>query len=60
MKVILIKHMSIYDDSEEIVDIALNMDIAKTHIEDLKTAYPCVYGDDYGEFVLEEYKVIDE
>ena len=60
MEVVLIKHISRYDDLEDVVDIALSMDIAKAYVEDLKEKYPYAYGDDYGEFVFEEYKVIDE
>lgn len=59
MKVILIRHIPRYDDCEEIVDIAIDGDIANKRIEELKIQYPYVYGDEYGRFVLEEYRVID-
>lgn len=60
MEVILIKHTLRYDDYEETVGIAKDMDLANKYIEDLKTKWPYVYGDNCGRFSFEKYDVIDD
>lgn len=60
MELIVINYISRYEDNEEIVGIALNMDIAKRHVEFLKEQYPYAYGDKCGKFRFDEYKVIEE
>ena len=60
MKVVLIKYKARYEDCEEIVDIASNMDIANKYIEDLQTKYPYAYGKDYGTYYFETFDVITE
>ncbi len=60
MKVILIKYKARYDDCEEIIGIALNMDVANKYVEDLKTKYPYAYGEDYGIYFFDTQRVIEE
>lgn len=60
MKVVLIKRIARYDDCEEIVGIALNMDLANKYIKDLQEKYPYAYGTDYGTYYFETYDVIEE
>lgn len=59
MEVVLIKRKSRYDDCEEIVGIAINMDTANKYIKDLAAKYPYAYGEDYGTYYFEKYKVIE-
>lgn len=60
MEVVLIRRKSRYEDCEEIVGIAINMDVANKYIKDLSTKYPYAYGESYGTYYLERYKVIEE
>ena len=60
VEVVLIKRKSRYDDCEEIVGIATNMDVANKYIEDLADKYPYAYGKDYGTYYFEKYKLIKE
>ena len=58
MKVVVINYISRYEDSEEIIGVALNMDIAKRYTEFLKEQYPYAYGDECGKFRYDKYEVI--
>ena len=60
MKVILIKYRYRYDDCEEIIGVAVSMDTANKYIKDLAAKYPYAYGEDYGTYYFEEYKLIEE
>ena len=60
MKVVLIKYKSRYDDCEEIVGVAINMDVANKYVEDLKTKYPYAYGEDCGIYFFDTQRVIEE
>lgn len=60
MKVVLIKYKMRYEDCEEIIGIALNMDVANKHIEELATKYPYAYGKEYGTYYFEEHEVIKD
>ena len=60
MEMVLIKHIPRYEDYEEIIGIAISMDVAKEHVKDLKKEYPHAYNDECGRFSFEEYKVIEE
>ena len=60
MEVVLIRRKSRYDDCEEIVGIAINMDTANKYIENLATKYPYAYGKDYGTYYCETYNIIEE
>ena len=60
MEIVTIRYKSRYDDCEEIVGVAMNMDVAKEYVEKLKTANPYAYGDNYGTYYFETYKVIEE
>ena len=59
MKVVLIKYRTKYDDCEEIVGVASNMEIANRHIEDLEKKYPYAFGREYGTYYFETYQVIE-
>lgn len=59
MNVVLMKYKARYEDCEEIIGIALNMEVANKHIEELATKYPYAYGKEYGTYYFEEYKVIE-
>ena len=58
MKVVVIRY--IYKDYhiEEIVGVAINMDVAKKYVEELQNKYPC-YGKRYGDFFFEEHLVME-
>lgn len=60
MEVVTIRYESRYDDCEEIVGVAMNMDVAKEYVEKLKTANPYAYGEKYGTYYFETCKVIEE
>ena len=60
MKVVLIKYKSRYDDCEEIVGVATNMDVANKYVEDLKTKYPYAYGENYGTYFFDTRTVIEK
>ena len=55
MKVILIEHYPKYDDCIEKVGIAINMDAAKEHVDELQKKYHYAY---VGRFSFEEFDVI--
>ena len=59
MEVVTIRYKSRYDDCEEIVGVAMNMDVAKEYVEKLKTANPYAYGEKYGTYYFETHKVIE-
>ena len=60
MQVVLIKRKSRYEDCEEIVGVAANMDAANKYIENLAAKYPYAYGKDYGTYYFEKYDIIEE
>lgn len=60
MELVVINYISRYEDNEEVVGIALNMDIAKRHVEFLKEQYPYAYGDKCGKFRFDGYEAIEE
>lgn len=60
MEVVLIKYKSPYEDFEEIVGIAININVAYEHIKYLKERYPHMYDYDSKRFYFEEHKVIEE
>ena len=59
MEVVTIRYKQRYYDYEEIVGVAMNMDVAKEYVEKLKTANPYAYGEKYGTYYFETYKVIE-
>ena len=59
MDVVVIRFIYKYDHIEEIVGVAINMDVAKKYADDLKSKHLC-YGETAGEFFFEEHKIIDE
>ena len=60
MKVVLIRYESRYDDCEEIVGVAVNMNVAEKYVEELKTKYPYAYGENYGTYFFDTQRVIEE
>ena len=59
MKVVLIKYHPLYEDYEEIVGIAINMEMANKHIQHLKKRCPHAYEYDDNRFDFDEYEVIE-
>lgn len=60
MEVVLIKYKYRYEDCEETIGIAINMEVANKYVEDLKTKYPYAYGENYGTYFFDTHKVIEE
>ena len=60
MEVVLIKYKSRYEDCEEFIGVAENINAAKQHVEWLAAKYPDAYGDAHGRYYFEEHKVIVE
>ena len=60
MKVVLIRYKPPYEDYEEIIGIATNIDVAHEHIEHLKKTCPHAYVYDSKRFFFEEHEVIEE
>ena len=56
MKVILIEHYPKYDDCVQTVGVAINMDIAEKHVNELQKKYPYAY---IGRFDFTEFDLID-
>jgi hypothetical protein len=55
---VLIKFKMQYEPEPDIEGIAVNMEIAKKHAEELKKKWPHLYP--HGEFIFEEYEMIME
>ena len=60
MEVVFIKFKNRYEDCEEDIGVAINMDVAYKHIEELIAKYPLCYGKEYGSFHVEVFKLIEE
>ena len=60
MKMVLIKYDCRYEDVQEIIGIAINMDAANKYVEWLGTKWPDAYGKNHGTYLFEEYEAIDE
>lgn len=60
MKVVLIKFESKYEHLTEIIGIADNTNAANNFITKLKHEFPYAYGENCGEFFLEEQDLITE
>jgi hypothetical protein len=60
MEVVLIRYKPRYDDCEEIIGIAISVEMAIKYVEDLASKYPYAYGKDYGTYYFEKYDLIKE
>ena len=60
MEVVFIKFKDRYGDCEEDIGVAINMEAADKHIEELRNKYPLCYGKEYGKFYVEVFKVIED
>ena len=60
MEVVLIKYKSRYDDYEDIIGIATDMEVANNHIKNLEAKYPYAFGENYGTYSFEKYIVFDK
>ncbi len=58
MEVVVIRYIYKDDHIEEIVGVAINMDVAKKYVEELQNKYPC-YDKRYGDFFFEEHPVME-
>lgn len=59
MEVVFIKFKYRYEDCEEDIGVAINMDVAYKYIEELRNKYPLCYGIGCGKFYVEAFKVIE-
>jgi hypothetical protein len=59
MEVVFIKFKDRYEDCTEDIGVAINMESAYKHIEELRNKYPLCYGKEYGNFHVEVFKVIE-
>ena len=57
-KVVVIKFQMQYEPEADIEGIAINMEVAEKHVEELKKKWPHLYP--HGTFIFEEYEMIME
>lgn len=59
MDVVFIKFKSKYDDCTEDIGVVSSIEVANKYIDKLIAEYPLCYGNQYGTFFCEVFKVIE-